>query len=84
MKARDVYLCIVTWPDGRESLLMPRRPGEMRLADTVEKGRADFEKAISDFACYVGMNPEQKHAGTSIRLICFQSIDIVEEHRHLG
>lgn len=72
----DAYLCLVTWPDGKEGLLFPK-PGNVPINTTLEEGRRDFETVLRDLEQFVAFNP--KFAGTKVKLVRFQRMEIVKE-----
>ena len=73
-----LYLCIVKWPNGTEGLLFPR-PGNVPLADTVEQGRKDFDRAVADLKSFV-TKTQRDMTGTSIRLCLFRGGIALEEY----
>lgn len=81
----NVYLCIVTWPDGREGLLFPR-PGNVEIADTEARGQADFGIAKQHLKAYAQMAADHgedwKLQGLSVRLVKFQTLETLAEHVH--
>jgi hypothetical protein len=70
---------LVTWPNGTEGLLFPR-PGNVPVADTLEKGQKDFDKAKRDLLEYAAhVDASVKTKGTAIRLIQFQRGPVLQE-----
>jgi hypothetical protein len=65
----NVYLVLITWPNGTEGLLFPL-PGNVAVADTPEQGERDFEKAKHDLLEYAKAGRSLK--GTTIRLLEFE------------
>lgn len=66
----NAYLVIITWPNGTEGLLFPR-PGNVPIADTEEKGKADFETAKQHLLEYGRVNAKAVK-GAMIRLVHFE------------
>lgn len=79
------YLVIITWPNGVEGLLFPR-PGNVAIADTEEKGKADFEKAKQDLLEYdaaARARGKPPMTGTKVSLVCFeQAGPVIKAYTH--
>lgn len=89
---REAFLVLVTWPDGTEGLLFPR-PGNVPIADTVEKGLEDFNTARQHLDEYITQVKEAIAAGVAVdpksremmrstlRLIKFERGEVLHEHK---
>lgn len=66
------YLVIAHWPNGTEGLLFPR-PGNVPIADTLEKGMDDFQTASRHLEDML-KDPiaKQRLLGTSLSLVEFE------------
>ncbi len=86
----DVYLVLVKWPNSTEGLIFPR-PGNVPLADTYAKGRADFDKAVADLNAFLDL-PEMMEPfgdkamvdcvkGATLRLVRFKRCETLMSYR---
>lgn len=85
LMTKHAYLCIVTWPDGTEGLLFPR-PGHVPLSDTEARGQADFALAKQHLKVFGQVAEDHgegwKLKGLSVRLVKFQTLEVLAEHVH--
>jgi hypothetical protein len=71
----DVYICLVTWPDGTEGMLFPR-PGNVPINTTLEDGIKDFDIAVSHLKEWAEGKPQ--FANTKVSLVKFDRLEVVK------